>query len=386
MLTVKQISALKAREKRYCLQADSLLYVEVLTTGRKTWFFRKMHKGTVIKRKLGDYPDCSLYDARRKRDELIQSFESNNWVSSAQTEPTFAEVADEWMRKRCEPTTGAKNLARQTSRLDRIILPVIGEMNCRTITAPLVLREILRPIEDRGENDLAHAVSQLISMILRFAVASGYADRDVIPDLRGALAPVKVTHFPRLKTAEEVGELLRKIEALPDSSSKMALQLLAYTFVRPGEARAAEWSEINFERLEWRIPAERMKKRREHIVPLSRQVVSLLKKAQMYAGNSPYVFPSGRRGIDCIGSDAYRSTLRRLGYGSGSMTAHGFRSIASTTLNENGWSSDAIERQLSHVEGNKVRAAYCHAEFLDERRKMMQWYADHLDSLRDSFI
>ena len=384
MLTIKQISALKPRESRYSIQADTLLYVEVLPTGKKTWFIKTMNKGKVIKRKLGDYPALSFFDARSKRDELLQLIKSDEWTTSGVTEPTFAEVADEWMRKKCEPTTGDKNIARQRSRLERIVLPVLGKMNCRTITAPLVLREILRPIEDRGENDLAHAISQLISMILRFAVASGYADSDVIPNLRGALAPVVVTHFPRLETEEEIGELLRKIDALPDSSSKMALQLLAYTFVRPGEARAAQWSEINFERGEWRIPAKRMKMRREHIVPLSRQVISLLRKAQKLAGGSPYVFPSGRRGIGCISADAYRSTLRRLGYGSGSMTAHGFRSIASTTLNENAWNSDAIERQLSHVEGNKVRAAYCHAEFLDERRKMMQWYADHLDLLRDS--
>ena len=382
MLTKNQIAALKPKKKRYIVLADAHLYVAVHPTGEKTWLFRKTVNRKQLKKSLGSLDKVSYYDAKRKRDDLLEQIEVSGSVVSANAELTFGEVAEEWMEKRCIPMTGEKNVNRQRSRLDRLVLPIIGSVPCRSITASTILTQILRPIEARGQNDLAHAVKELISMILRFGVACCYTERDVTVDLTGALQPVVVQHFPHLTDKREIAELLKKISALPPCSSKYALLLCAYTFVRPSEAREAKWEEFDLVKAEWQIPAERMKKRRKHIVPLSRQVLTLLQEAKAFAGNSPYVCPSPRIPGLAISADAYKSTLQRLGYTSGTMTAHGFRSIASTLLNDHHWDWELIELQLSHEDQNKVRSAYNHAKKLDIREKMMQWYADYLDSLR----
>ena len=294
---------------------------------------------------------------------------------------TFAEVAEEWMKVKCIPNTEKQNVKRQQRRLDHYVLPALGDMECRAITAPLVL-QLLRQIEAEGHNDLAHAVATLISMILRFGVACGYTDRDVIPDLRGALMPIRVTHYASIHQPTEIGELLRRIESLPPCVTKFGLLLCAHTFCRPGEVREAKWSEFDFDRSEWHSPAARMKMRKPHIVPLSRQVVALLSQVKQFCSASEYVLPSQYNPKKCIGADIFRAAFRRLGYDAGMMTAHGFRSMASTVLNEHGWPSDAIERQLAHGEHNKVRVAYNYAEFLDVRRKMIQWYSDFLEAVK----
>ena len=386
MLTKKQIAALKPKKDRYVQRVDSHLYVEVHPSGRKTWLFRKMRNRKVIKKGLGSVGELSLYEARQKRDKLLSQFDALSVRSGLAQEPSFSEVAEEWMRNKCERDTSKKNSKMQRSRLDRLVLPILGGLSCREISGQLVLQQVLRPIESRGENSLAHSVATLISMILRYGVASGYADRDVIPDLRGALASIEVEHYAWLKTPEEIGKLLRRLDALEDSSTKLAMTLCAYTFVRPSEARCAKWSEFDLDKAVWQIPPERMKKRRKHVVPLSTQVVELLKKAQIYAAGSDYVFPSPYKPEKCIGPSSYQALLRRIGYGASDMTTHGFRSIACTILNENGWLSDVIELQLSHVESNKVRASYNHSEHLSERTSLMQWYADYLDSLRSPIV
>ena len=382
MISYKKVLALRPTDKRQMVLVDQHLYVAVSPTGVKTWIFRKTVDGHAVKQSLGRVDKVSLYEARRKRDDLLQKIEENGLTGHAGREVTFAEAAEEWMEKRCVPTTGEKNIQRQRSRLDRIILPVLGSVMCHEVSAALVLNKILRPIEAQGQNDLAHAIKQLIGMILRFGVACEYCERDVTIDLAGALTPTTVEHFPHLSANEEIAELLQKLFDLPPSASKFGLLLCAYTFLRPGEVRGAKWTEINLQKAEWRIPAERMKRRREHIVPLSKQVIDLLEQAKARAANSPFVLPSPRNIDSSISSDAYKSTLRNLGYVAGTVTTHGFRSMASTILNEHEWPADAIERQLSHVEGNKVRAAYNHAQFMSTRVKMMQWYADYLDSLR----
>ena len=383
MLTKKQIDNLMAGSKRYLKKIEDSLYVEVKTSGTKSWIFSKMSQGHNVKKVLGFVSDLTLYEARRMRDELLQQLEEQE---TQQHQPpkgkTFEEVAEEWMQVQCIPKTERKNVERQRRRLDKYVLPAFGTDECRSITGPQVL-QLLRRIEGEGHNDLAHAVATLISMILRFGVACGYTEHNVIPDLRGALAPIRVTHFASIHKPEEIGELLRKIEALSPSIVKFGLLLCAHTFCRPGEVRAAKWDEFDLGQAEWHIPAGRMKMRRPHIVPLSTQVLAILTRIKQYGVSSDYVLWSPRDPMKHISSDSFKAAFRRLGYEAGSMTAHGFRSMASTVLNEHGWPADAIERQLAHVDTNKVRAAYNHAEFLDTRRDMVQWYSDFLDAVRD---
>jgi integrase len=380
MLTVKQIAALKPKAKAYTVLAEDHLYVTVQPTGTKTWVVRVTSGGKALKKTLGNVKQVSLYEARRLRDDFLQQLAQPANHASAPAEPTFAEVAEEWMNVKVVPATGKKNIDRQRRYLDNHLIPAIGALPCRMITAPHVL-PLLRKSESQGHVELAHRLAMSISMILRFGVACGYAERDIIPDLRGALMPVKATHFASIHKPDEIAALLTKINALPPCSTKFGLLLCAYTFCRPGEVRGAKWSEIDFAQAEWHIPAERMKMGRPHTVPLSRQVICILNEARRHCNGSAFVLPSQRDLQKGIGPDAFRTAFRRLGYIQGTMTAHGFRSMASTALNNFGWPPDAIERQLAHVPGDKVRAAYNHAQYMPVRRKMVQWYSDYLDAL-----
>ena len=221
----------------------------------------------------------------------------------------------------------------------------------------------------------------ICSQIFRYGVAIGLVERDIAADLRGALMPVKSKRYPTITDPQEIGALMRAIKSINGSEIvRCALLLLAYTFVRPGELRTAEWNEIDFITAEWRIPAEKMKMKRMHIVPLSRQAMDVLEEIKPFTyPTSRYIFPSIRNFNRPMSDTTINAALRRLGYGKEEFTGHGFRSMASTILNENGWPADVIERQLAHVEKNTVRAAYNHAEYLDQRREMMQWWADWLD-------
>jgi integrase len=220
-------------------------------------------------------------------------------------------------------------------------------------------------------------------MVFRYAVATGRADRDPSGDLRGALPPVHKKHHASITEPNAVGELLRAIDGYEGHLvTRCALQLAPLVFVRPGELRRAEWSELDLSKTEWRIPAEKMKMPAPHIVPLSRQALAALNEVRPLTGKGVYVFPSVRSRQRPMSENTINAALRRLGYTKEQMTGHGFRSMASTLLNEQGWRYDAIERQLAHAERNGVRAAYNYAEHLPERREMMQAWADFLASLR----
>ncbi len=228
--------------------------------------------------------------------------------------------------------------------------------------------------------DKAHRLHQTIGQILRYAIATGRAERDISADLRGALQPVRKSSYSYLKE-NELPELLTKLEGYQgDDQTKIGLKLLLLTFVRTIELRGAKWSEINFDQAQWRIPEERMKMREIHIVPLSHQVMTLLLELKELTGKYPYLFPNRNNYNTYISENTLLYALYRLGYHSRT-TAHGFRSTASTILNENGFKSDAIERQLAHGDRNKVRSSYNYAQYLPERRDMMQWWADHIDAL-----
>jgi integrase len=270
-----------------------------------------------------------------------------------------------------------------TRRLEQHIFPWIGSKPIKTVTAADVL-EALERIEKRGKAETAHRARSSCGDIFRFAVATRRAERDPTIDLKGALMPVRARHFPSVKRPEEVGALMRAIEGYDAKTIpiRAALRLLPLVFVRPGELRLAQWEEFDLAKAEWRIPGERMKMRSQHLVPLSRQALAILEELHPVTGPKGCVFPSILHAARPISDNTINSALRRLGYQRHEMTAHGFRSIASTLLNELGWNMDAIERQLSHGERNKIRGTYNFAEYLPERRKMMQAWADHLDELR----
>jgi integrase len=249
------------------------------------------------------------------------------------------------------------------------------------------LLAILRRVESRGVLETAHRIKQVCGQVFRYAVATGSAQRDPSADLRGALPPVREVHHVAITEPGQIGGLLRAVEQYQGSLVvRCALRLAPLVFVRPGELRRAEWNEFDLNSAEptWRIPAGKMKMRTEHWVPLSRQAVEILCELQPLTARSGYVFPNHRRGDRDrpLSHTAINAALRRMDYSREQMTGHGFRTMASTILNELGWSPDAIERQLAHVERNEVRGAYNRAEYLSERRRMMQVWADYLDGLR----
>lgn len=273
---------------------------------------------------------------------------------------------------------------RDRDQLLKIVGPYLASRPIAEIEAPELLA-ILKRLEKRGVLDTAHRVRAVCGRVFRYAIATGRMARDISSDLKGALAPKRSRSYAAITNPVRVGRLLRAIGGYDgQSTTHAALRLAPYVFVRPGELRAAEWAEFDLIGREWRIPAQRMKMKELHIVPLSRQAVSILLELQPLTSKGRYVFPAIGKRERPLSENTLSAALRRIGYTSEEMTAHGFRTIASTLLNEQGWNPDLIELQLAHKERNKVRAAYNRAQRLDERRKMMQAWADFLDGLRDA--
>jgi integrase len=239
-------------------------------------------------------------------------------------------------------------------------------------------------VESKEAHDTAHRIRSACGRIWRYAVGSGRAEQDIAAALTGQLAPVNAKNFATITEPKRIGELLRAIDGYSGLHSVCAaLKLAPLVFVRPGELRAATWNEFDLEEAEWRIPAHRTKLRVEHVVPLADQAIAILDDLFPLTGSeSGYVFPSVRSRSSCMSDNSLNAALRRMGYSKEQMTAHGFRSMASTRLNELGFPPDVIEKQLAHAERNKVRAAYNHASYLPQRREMMQFWADYLDSLK----
>jgi integrase len=328
---------------------------------------------------LGVYSDMSLKDARERRDEarklLVNGIDPGETrkaqkADRAEDMNTFEAVAREWFAK-YSPNWVANHANKIIRRLERDVFPWIGKRPIREINAPELLT-VLRRIETRDALETAHRAMQNCGQVFCYAIATGRVERDPSADLRGALPPVKEKHYASITDPKTVRELLSAIEGYRGSFvTQCALKLAPLVFVRPGELRKAEWSEFNLEAAEWRIPAEKMKMQETHIVPLSRQAVAILRELHPLTGSGRYVFPGARTNGRPMSENTVNAALRRLGYPKDEMTGHGFRSMASTILNEQGWHRDAIERQLAHTERNAVRAAYNYAEHLPERRKMM---------------
>lgn len=389
-LTHIAIKNAKPREKAYKLADEKGLFLFITPNGGKYWRFKYRFAGKEKKLAFGVSPEVSLAEARQKRDKARKMIADNidpgvvkqasKRATSIASENSFQAVALEWYGKFSTKWV-ASHGDRTLRRLEKDVFPWIGKRPISEIKAPELLT-VLRRIEDRGAIETAHRIHQICGQVFRYGIATGKAERDISYDLRGAIPPTKKRHHATIVDPKKITELLRAIQSYEGYFvTKCALQLAPLFFVRPGELRHAEWEEFNFETNEWRIPAEKMKMKATHIVPLSAQAIVILKELHTYTGHAQYVFPSIRTLRRPMSNNTVLGALRRLGYGKDEMTGHGFRSMASTLLNEQGWNRDAIERQLAHAERNNIRAAYNYAEYLPERRKMMQHWADYLDTL-----
>lgn len=388
-LTDKRVRNAKGAEKSYKLSDERGLYLLVNAAG-KYWRLDYRFAGKRNTLALGVYPDVSLAKAREKRDDARKQLaggidpsvhrKAHRAATVERAANSFEVIAREWHTK-YSPTWSVGHSARMLRRLEVDVFPWIGGRPIADIDAPELLT-VLRRIESRGALETAHRAHQNCGQVFRYAVATGRAKRDPSGDLRGALPPVTTRHHASITEPKAVGELLRAIKGYGGSFiAKCALSLAPLVFVRPGELRMAEWTEIDLDGAEWKIPAERMKMRTPHIVPLSSQAVAILRDLHALTGRGKYVFPGARSNGRPMSENTVNAALRRLNYGSDEMTGHGFRSMASTLLNEAGWNRDAIERQLAHSERDQVRAAYNYAEHLPERRKMMQAWGDYLAGL-----
>lgn len=409
-LTDAKIRNTKPGDKPIKLADGGGLYLEVRPTGTKLWRYRYRIAGKENVFALGEYVQApsgetgeqaevrraggmlTLAEARARREEcraLVKQGihpahhrQAMRMELAAQHANTFAAVAREWIAKK-KPRWTPYYLRQVERFLEADVFPYIGELPIRNVTAAHLL-EIIRHIEARGAVTVALLVRQWASAIFRYAVATLRADADPAAALKGAIHRPKVEHRKPLNR-EQIAAFLKVLERYGGyRTTVIALRLMLLTFVRTVELRAAQWNEIDFERAEWRIPAERMKMREPHIVPLSRQAVELLRELHTYTGRRGFLFPNYRNPQTCMTATTLNRALERLGFngkdGIG-FSAHGFRATASTLLNEMGFRPDVIERQLAHAERNKVRASYNQAEYLEERRDMMQRWGDFIDSL-----
>jgi integrase len=386
-LTEKEVKEAKPRNSRYLLHDGDGLVLEVMTSGSKIWRFRDQRGGREIKLTLGKYPYLSLQDAREKRYELrkaqLEGLDIQKLLNPPKPvviAPTFAEAANEWFARSIEGKRSNRYQKNMRNRLDRYLLPALGVRPVAEITASELLQTI-HHVEDLGHINLAHMLKQIAGQVLQYAVLTGKAVHNVAADLKGALQPIQGKHYPSVTAPKDVAELMKRIAAYPNAVIRLAMLFSAYTFQRPGEIRKAEWSEFGFDEAEWRIPPDRMKRSRAHIVPLSRQVLDILRQAHALNGGDGFVFSLSHSPTRPLSGSAVRTALSIMGYGKGIMTPHGFRSLASTNLNAQGVDKELIEIQLSHRDANYTRAAYNFADRLPERRVMMQNWADWLDSL-----
>ena len=382
MLTDKTLKALRPRAALYRLADGNGLCIP---TGARLWRFRYRHNGNARMLSLGAWPAVTLADARQRRDEARKLVAQGIDPSAARKATkdadalTFEAIAREWLeRQDLAPATAKKH----HWLLERHVLPVLGAKPISSITAADALG-MLQGLEARGLLETAGRARSQVSVVFRHAVATLRAPGDPTVALRGAIKTPKVTHHAAITEPLKLGDLLRALHAYRGGFVvASALKLAPLLFVRPGELRDAEWSEIDLDAATWCIPAHKMKMRASHIVPLSSQAVAILRELQALTGRGQYVFPSPRTSGRPMSENAVTAALRALGYDGDTMTAHVFRSTASTLLHEQGYPSDVIERQLAHKEGNAVKDAYDRAQHLPERIAMMQAWSDYLDALR----
>ncbi|MDG2539844.1 tyrosine-type recombinase/integrase [Dyella jiangningensis] len=394
-LTDTAIRKAAPRNKPYKLADGGGLYLEVMPTGSKYWRLKYRVDGKEKRLALGVYPDVTLAAARTGKEDarrmLAQGRDPSADKRAAKlakieamvvTIDTFEVVAREWMARQ----DVAEVTANKTRwLLESFLFPDLGSRPIGGISARDLL-DVLRKVEATGKLETAKRAKIKAGQVFRYAVLEGKVDADPTASLRGALKPPKNKHHAAITDPLRMGELLRAIDGFAGQFVTLAaLRLAPLVFVRPGELRQAEWREIDLDQALWRIPAERMKMKAAHLVPLAPQAVGILRELYPLTGTGRYVFPGLRTGSRPMSENTVNAALRRLGYSGEEMTGHGFRSMAATRLNEMGWNSDAIERQLAHAETNKVREAYTHAaQYLEERVRMMKAWANYLDALRTS--
>lgn len=390
MLTDKFCKNAKSEIKTKRLFDSAGLYLEVTPTGGKYWRLKYRYGGKEKRLALGVYPAVSLADARTKRDTAKRNLlngidpslakQEEKRQKSLNTENTFEAVAREWHIHNLERWSKDHGQA-ILHRLSKNVFPAIGFVPIKELTAPAIL-QMLRMIEKRGAHEIARRAMQVTGQVIRYAVVTGRAERDPTSDLRGALKPFKKGHYAALET-NEIPEFLQKLyrnDARLFPLTRLAVELLMLTFVRTSELIEAKWEEFDLNTATWTIPAERMKMRKSHIVPLSKQVLSILNELKLLNSHREYVFPSQADPKKHMSNNTILFALGRMGY-RGKATGHGFRALAMSTIKEQlGYRHEVVDRQLAHSHRNSVDAAYDRAKFLDERRKMMQEWADYLES------
>ncbi len=391
-LTATAVKQAKAKDKPYKLSGGKGMFLLVNTNGSKYWRFKYRYGGKEKLLALGVYPDLSLSDANDKRDEARKQLANDidpgaakrakKQQQATEGKNSFKAVATEWFETRMKDK--AQGYQDRTWRgLKNDLFPSLGTTPINQITAPELLMA-LRKVEARGAIDMAHRVKQTAGQVFRYAIATGRCERDPSADLKGALQPVNKTHFAAITDPKDVGRLLVAIDAYTGTPVvKTALQLSAILFQRPGEIRAMEWEEINWEESRWELPSSKMKMKQPHIVPLSKQAIVLLTELQRSTGRGKYVFPSARGPHRPLSDNGVRVALRTMGYDNETMSAHGFRAMARTIMDEVlNYRVDYIEHQLAHAVKDANGRAYNRTAHLDGRKKMMQGWADYLDNLK----
>jgi|UPI0003714B47 integrase len=393
VLTDAKARAAKPRKdgKQYKLTDGHSMYLLVKPAG-KYWKLDYTYQKKRRTLSLGVYPTVTLKEARKAAEEArellrhgvdpFQQRRAERLTKEAQHNGnTFEGVALELLEKKAA-TLSPSTIESNRHNLQRHVFPWLGSALLEDVTAPAVL-SLLRRIESRGAMETAHKVRGLCGQVMRYGVATGRITSNPIRDLAGAIAAVKVTHRPAITDPVRVGELMRAIDGFKGTLVvQCALKLSPLVFLRPGELRQLRWEWVNIDEQEIRLPADIMKMRQRHIVPLSKQALQILEEIRPLTLAGCYVFPSVRGHLRPMSENTINATLRRLGFDKSEMCAHGFRGMASTLLHEQGYPSDWIERQLAHKEGNAIKAAYNHARHLSERRKMMQAWADYLDAVK----
>ena len=401
MLSDTKIRKARPGDKPLRLYDERGLYLEVAPSGGRWWRLKYRFAGKEKLLSMGTYPGTGLKAARDKRDMAREQLARGVDPSEARraekaggtefSQKSFEAVAREWHATIHLAQVSAGHAARTLIRLEQDVFPWLGGLSVGEIKAPQLL-QTMRRIEARGAIETAHRALQACGQVFRYAIATGRAERDPTPDLRGALKPVLVQHMAAITDPKRVGELLRAIEGYKGMPiTRAALQLAPLVFVRPGELRKAEWVEFDLDAAQWRIPAARMKRTKQeklsgtaHVVPLSRQAVAILRELHPLTGHGRYLFPSPRTRERPMSDNGVLSALRRMGFPSDEMTGHGFRAMARTLLAERlGVDEAVIEAQLAHAVKDSLGRAYNRTEFLEQRREMLQTWADYLDRLRD---
>lgn len=376
------------------------LYLEVAPNGSKRWFWKYYFADKEKRLALGSYPEVSLKEARTRRDDArkvrqggtdpAQRRQLEKLENKAERANTFETVAREYHGTR-KGAVSPLYSARWLERMEKDLFPWIGSLPLTDISAPLLL-QVLRRVESRQAIETAHTLRQTAGQVFRYGIATGRCERNPAPDLNGALKPVVVKHMSAVLEPEKAGELMRSMATYAGQpATRAALQLSALLFQRPANIRTMEWAELDLEGALWIIPAAKMKRSvhgktngRPHMVPLSNQAIAVLKQLQPLTGHGHFVFPSLITGERPMSENTVNTALRRMGYGKEEMSAHGFRSMARTIIAERlpGIPIDVIEAQLAHGKSGPLGMAYDRAEYMQQRRQMMQTWADYLDQLR----